>query len=100
MFGFDHSLEAYVPKPKRIHGYYTMPLLAGGKLLGRVDPAREGKTFIARQLSLDTPRATAPMARALLEAAKWVGCDNIALERVEPPELAPRLHGALKGLTG
>ena len=50
IFGFDHSLEAYVPKPKRIHGYYTMPLLAGGKLLGRVDPAREGNTLIARQL--------------------------------------------------
>jgi uncharacterized protein len=98
MFGFDHSLEAYVPKPKRVHGYYTMPLLAGGKLLGRVDPAREGRTLVARQLTLDTARATAPMARALLEAAKWVNCDNIALERVDPPELTPRLHAALKGL--
>jgi uncharacterized protein len=95
VFGFDHSLEAYVPKPKRIHGYYTMPLLAGGKLLGRVDPAREGKTLVVRQLTLDTPKATAPMARALLEAAKWVHCDNIALERVNPPELAPRLRSAL-----
>jgi uncharacterized protein YcaQ len=97
MFGFDHSLEAYVPKPKRIHGYYTMPLLAGGRLLGRVDPAREGNTLIARQLTLDTPRATAPMAKALLEAAKWVGCDNIRLERVHPPDLAPRLRSALAG---
>src|SRR5580704_2246207 len=31
MFGFEHSLEAYVPKHKRIHGYFTMPLLAGGR---------------------------------------------------------------------
>jgi len=95
MFAFDHSLEAYVPKPKRTHGYYAMPLLAGGKLLGRVDPAREGKTLIARQLTLDRPKATAPMARALLEAAKWVGCNNVQLERVEPPALAPRLRSAL-----
>jgi uncharacterized protein YcaQ len=29
MFGFTHAIEAYVPKPKRVHGYYAMPLLAG-----------------------------------------------------------------------
>ena len=35
MFGFEHTLEAYVPQPKRVHCYYTMPLLARGRLLGR-----------------------------------------------------------------
>jgi uncharacterized protein len=95
MFGFDHSLEAYVPKAKRVHGYYAMPLLAGGKLVGRVDPARDGKTLIARHLSLDSAPAVAPMARALAEAAQWVACDNIRLERIDPPELAPRLRSAL-----
>ena len=95
MFGFDHSLEAYVPRHKRIHGYFTMPLLAGGKLVGRVDPAREGRTLIARQLTLDTPRAAEPMARALLAAAAWVGCDQVKLERVSPPALEPRLRSAL-----
>jgi uncharacterized protein YcaQ len=100
MFGFDHSLEAYVPQAKRIHGYYSMPLLAGGKLVGRVDPARAGKTLIARQLTLETPRAAEPMARALVAAAKWVNCDNIKLEQVNPPELAPRLHAALAAAEG
>jgi uncharacterized protein YcaQ len=95
VFGFDHSLEAYVPKAKRIHGYYAMPLLAGGRLVGRVDPARDGQTLIARQLTLDNPRATAPMARALVEAAKWVGCTTVKLERVNPPDLEPRLRSAL-----
>ncbi|HEX7994106.1 MAG TPA: crosslink repair DNA glycosylase YcaQ family protein [Streptosporangiaceae bacterium] len=99
MFAFDHSLEAYVPKPKRVHGYYTMPLLAGGKLLGRVDPAREGNTLIARQLTLDTLRAAEPMARALVEAARWVSCDNIAIEVVRPSAVEPRLQAALAALT-
>lgn len=99
MFGFEHSLEAYVPKPKRVHGYFTMPLLAKGRLLGRVDPARSGRTLIARQLSLDTPTAAEPMARALAEAAEWVGCDGVQLDRVEPPNLAPRLTAALAALT-
>jgi uncharacterized protein len=97
MFGFEHSLEAYVPKHKRIHGYYTMPLLAGGRLAGRVDPAREGTVLVARQVSLERAAAAEPMARALREAARWVGCDDVRLDRVEPAEHARRLAGALAG---
>jgi uncharacterized protein len=95
MFGFEHSLEAYVPQARRVHGYFTMPLLAHGRLLGRVDPARSGRTLIARKLTLDKPSAAEPMARALAEAAAWVGCDNVELGRVEPASLEPRLRKAL-----
>ena len=95
MFGFEHSLEAYVPRAKRVHGYFTMPLLAGGRLVGRVDPARSGRTLIARQLTLDTPAAAEPMARALAEAAAWVACDNVQLGQVNPPGLASRIQSAL-----
>ena len=95
VFEFEHSLEAYVPAPKRVHGYYTMPLLAGGRLAGRVDPARSGSTLIARQLTLDTPKAAEPMARARAEAASWVGCDSVQLGRVIPAALEPRLRAAL-----
>ncbi|MFF5131726.1 winged helix-turn-helix domain-containing protein [Streptomyces syringium] len=95
IFGFTHRLEAYVPKPKRMHGYFAMPLLAGGRLLGRVDPAREGTTLVARQVSLDGPRAVAPMARALREAAEWVGCDSVRIERCDDAKLAAALVAAL-----
>jgi uncharacterized protein len=95
MFGFEHSLEAYVPKHKRVHGYFAMPLLAGGRLVGRVDPAREGTTLVARRVSLDQAAAAEPMARALREAASWVGCDDVRLEHVEPVRHAPRLAAAL-----
>jgi uncharacterized protein len=95
LFGFEHSLEAYVPRHKRVHGYFTMPLLAGGRLVGRVDPAREGRTLIARKLSLDKPAAAEHMAQALVEAASWVGCDAVRLEQVEPAQLEPRLRSAL-----
>jgi uncharacterized protein YcaQ len=95
MFGFEHSLEAYVPKHKRVHGYFTMPLLAGGQLAGRVDPAREGKTLVARKVSLERASAAEPMAQALREAASWVGCDDVRLEQIEPAQHAPRLAAAL-----
>ncbi|MGW2329004.1 winged helix-turn-helix domain-containing protein [Streptomyces sp. NPDC001700] len=95
IFGFTHRLEAYVPRPKRVYGYFAMPLLSGGRLLGRVDPAREGTTLVARQVSLDTPKAVAPMAEALREAADWVGCDAVRIERVNRPELAAPLAAAV-----
>ncbi|MFD7238672.1 winged helix-turn-helix domain-containing protein [Streptomyces syringium] len=95
IFGFTHRLEAYVPKPKRVHGYFAMPLLAGGRLLGRVDPAREGTTLVARQVSLDGPKAVAPMARALREAAEWVGCGTVRIERCDDTKLSAALVAAL-----
>lgn len=95
VFGFTHRLEAYVPRPKRVHGYFAMPLLAGGRLQGRVDPRREGRTLVAAQVSLDRPGAVEPMAAALREAASWVGCDAVALERVSPAEYAGPLRRAL-----
>ncbi|WP_030694150.1 winged helix-turn-helix domain-containing protein [Streptomyces globisporus] len=95
IFGFTHRLEAYVPKQKRIHGYFAMPVLAGGRLVGRVDPAREGRTLVARQVTLDGPKAVPAVARALREAAEWVGCDAVAVERVDRPELTKDLLTAL-----
>ncbi|MDQ1711540.1 MAG: uncharacterized protein QOE45_990 [Frankiaceae bacterium] len=95
VFGLRHRLEAYVPKPLREHGYFAMPVLAGGRLVGRVDPARSGSTFVARQVSLLSPSALGSVAAALREAAAWVGCSAIAVERVSPPELAAPLAVAV-----
>jgi uncharacterized protein YcaQ len=107
VFGFDHRLEAYVPRAKRVHGYFTMPLLAGGRLIGRVDPARAGQTLVARKVTLE-PRVTGPTVTgptvaafdgaldavrvALWQAAAWVGCDDVRVELADPPGLADALR--------
>jgi uncharacterized protein YcaQ len=91
VFGFTHRLEAYVPRAKREHGYFTMPLLSGGRLVGRVDPGRDGRTLVVRQASLASPRWVPALASALTEAASWVGCDA-----VDPgPDASPALRAAL-----
>ncbi|MFF7879186.1 winged helix-turn-helix domain-containing protein [Streptomyces sp. NPDC020794] len=87
IFGFTHRLEAYTPKPKRVYGYFAMPVLAGGRLVGRVDPAREGRTLVAKQVTLDGAKAVPAVAQALLEAASWVDCTNVRVERVDAPDL-------------
>ncbi|WP_255954794.1 winged helix-turn-helix domain-containing protein [Streptomyces odontomachi] len=93
IFGFAHRLEAYVPRQKRVYGYFAMPVLAGGRLVGRVDPAREGSTLVAKQVSLSRTdgKALRGVAEALVEAAGWVGCSDVRLERVEAPELRTAL---------
>jgi hypothetical protein len=92
VFGFHHRLEAYVPRAKRVHGYFSMPVLGGDKLVGLVDPGRDGKTLVAKHVSLDTRGAAAQVAAALSEAARWVGADDVVVERVTPPERAVEMR--------
>lgn len=96
LFGYAFSFEAYKPKETRVHGYFTMPLLANGRIAGHIDPAREGRTLIARNVSLHDPAALEDMAAALREAAAWVGCDAIRIDRVQPRSIAPALKRALR----
>ncbi|MEU6277979.1 crosslink repair DNA glycosylase YcaQ family protein [Streptomyces populi] len=100
IFDFTHRLEAYTPKPKRIHGYFAMPVLAGGRLVGRVDPAREGRTLVARQVTLDGAKAVPAVAQALAEAAGWVDCTDVRVERVDTPDLREPLAAELVRVLG
>jgi len=95
VFGFSHALEAYKPAARREHGYFAMPLLTQGQLRGRVDPKRVGDTLVGRTVSVDSPAAVVPMAQALREAASWVGCSTVRIERVTPAELSAGLLAAL-----
>jgi uncharacterized protein len=102
IFDFDYQLELYVPAHKRVHGYFTMPVLHGGRLVARVDPKRDKGVLRARQVSFETGRrgavsasAITGTAAALREAANWVGCDSVALDRVVPESSRPALAAAL-----
>ena len=97
LFAFRHRLEAYTPAAKREHGYFVMPLLAGGRLAGRVDPKRDGSVLRARKVSLE-PRAVTAMAEALRAAALWVGCEEVVVEDTSPARLRDPLRAALDRL--
>jgi uncharacterized protein YcaQ len=95
VFGFAHRLEAYVPKEKRVHGYYTMPVLAGGRIVGKVDPARRDGALVARRVTIGSPSCVTSVAKALQAAARWVGSERVIVEIVEPGRLAGALDAAL-----
>jgi hypothetical protein len=52
--------------------------------VGLVDPGRRGEVLVAKQVTLLRPDAAAPVGRAIVEAASWVGCTECEVERVEP----------------
>jgi uncharacterized protein YcaQ len=36
-FGYEHRFEAYVPKPKRVYGYFALPVLIGDEIVAAID---------------------------------------------------------------
>ncbi len=44
LFGFDYVLEQFLPKSKRKHGTYVLPILWGDRFIGRVDPQMDRRS--------------------------------------------------------
>jgi uncharacterized protein YcaQ len=103
MFGFDYRLECYTPAPKRVYGYFTLPILRRGSLIGRLDPKahrREG-VFEVKAIYLEpgvrvTHGLVADVARAIRECASWHGTPTVVVRRSEPPRFGEMLAAALE----
>ena len=115
LFGFDYRIEVYTPGHKRRHGYYTLPILHHGHLIGRVDAKsyRAERRLEVRQVHLepwltatgvpplgsgrtDQAEAISGLADALRSLGAFVGGDEIALRRVTPHRLRAPLSRALR----
>ncbi len=58
-FGYDHLFEAYVPKDKRVHGYFALPVLVGDEIVAAVDlkTNRQNRTLKVQQWTWVGPAA-------------------------------------------
>ncbi len=71
LFDFSYKWEVYTPKAKRKYGYYAMPILAGDRLIGRIDPGldRENQHLNIRLLQLENNVYLTPHLRKNLKEA-------------------------------
>jgi hypothetical protein len=97
MFGFDYRIECYTPAEKRRYGYFTLPILNRGRLIGRLDAKahRAQGFFEIRSLHLEPGvhpgvRLGTDLRRALRELADWHGTPTLAFGRV-PESLRSQL---------
>jgi uncharacterized protein YcaQ len=103
LFGFEYTIECYVPAPKRRYGYYVLPILHRGRLVGRLDAKahrREG-VFEIKALFLEpdveaTPRLLEDVASAIRASAQWHGTPKVKLARSRPTSVAPALRALLR----
>lgn len=102
MFGFDYTIECYTPAPKRRYGYFVLPLLHHGRLVGRLDAKahRGDGLFEIKAIYLEPDSATtdsmlADIATALQRVADWHGTPRIVVRRSEPRSFAAHLRRAL-----
>jgi uncharacterized protein YcaQ len=94
LFGFHYRIEIYVPEGQRRYGYYVLPLLAQGRLIGRADLKhdRQAKALRVRGLWLEVVQPEAA-ATALRDLAEHLGATTIQVERCEPgAALEPLTH--------
>lgn len=98
LFGFDYRIECYTPAPHRKYGYFTLPILHGDALVGRLDPKAHRKQglFEVKSLHLEPGvRVTAALIDGLRDAlhrcAAWHQTPEVIVRRANAPGLATTL---------
>jgi uncharacterized protein YcaQ len=99
LFDFRYRIEIYVPEDQRIHGYYVLPFMLDGELVGRVDLKADRKAgrLLVRSAFIedgrDPTKVAAALAGELHTFAEWIGMDDVVVS--QRGNLAARLSASM-----
>jgi uncharacterized protein YcaQ len=103
LFDFDYRLECYTPEPKRVFGYFVLPILCCGELIGRLDAKahRAEGVFEVKALHTQpgakwTPVQIDAVAQAIADCAQWHDTPTVRITQTQPLGLRAALQRALK----
>lgn len=98
LYNFDYRIECYTPAPKRIYGYFTLPILYKNQVIGRLDPKAHRKEglFEIKALHLEPgvrvdDDLVAALKTTLQECAAWHQTPEVAVRWANVPGLAEQL---------
>lgn len=93
LFDYDFTIECYLPAAKRRYGYFLLPILHRGRLVGRLDAKAHRKDGIFEVISLHlepavqpTPELAAALIDAIRRCAAWHRTPQVLVRRTDPVE--------------
>jgi hypothetical protein len=101
-WGFRQRLECYTPAPKRVYGYFCLPILHKDRLVGRFDPKLERKNHLLRLKALylepgikADDELVSDVAGAMRDFMKFHQAEDLVIESSQPKVFAKKLLSAL-----
>ncbi|OMP75732.1 winged helix-turn-helix domain-containing protein [[Flexibacter] sp. ATCC 35208] len=86
-FNFDYQVECFVPAPKRVYGYFSLPVLAGDTFIARMDAKadRKQKVLIVHNLHFEDVDPDESVIDKLIQSLKafvrFNGCKTIVFTK-------------------
>jgi len=105
LFDFDYRIECYTPEPKRIYGYFVLPILCRGELIGRLDAKAhraqgvfEVKALYAQSAVKWTNEQVQAIALAIKQCAVWHDTPDVRIAATQPKGVTAELSSEIKQL--
>jgi uncharacterized protein len=105
---FDYRIECYTPEVKRKYGYFTLPMLVNGALVGRLDAKshRSQKVFELKSVHfesiahlngvLSNEAHPQSIVKAIAQCVRWHGANKVTVGRLHAPGVGSKSERPLR----